>query len=152
MKDISITLKPSLYSVVNTFPLIWVQEKNIYHCLLFSGIVLIIKKYTTCHHVTIWIMCLPIPSILQKKVNTREHIHSMVQTKYELQKISELWCLKLERRCGKWSGGKSKGVLLAAEDTFWTMSFYFHLTFLKWNAIHFFNFNQHPHINDYQIS
>lgn len=122
-----ITLKPSLYSVINTFSLIWVQEKNICRCLLFSGVVLIAKKYTTCHHVTIWIICLSIPSILQKKVNTKEHIHSMVQTKYELQKISELWCLKYRKEGVESDQEENQRVLLAAEDTFWTMSFYFHL-------------------------
>ena len=79
---------------------------------------LIVKKDTTCHHAPIWIMYLSIPSILQKKVNTKEHIHSMVQTKYELQKISELWCLKYRKEGVESDREENQRVLLAAEDTF----------------------------------
>lgn len=79
---------------------------------------LTVKKDTTCHHAPIGIMYLSIPSILQKKVNTKEHIHSMVQTKYELQKTSELWCLKYRKEGVESDREENQRVLLAAEDTF----------------------------------
>lgn len=79
---------------------------------------LIVKKDTTCHHATIWIMHLSILNILQKKLNTKEHIHSMVQTEYELQKISELWYLKYRKEGVESDWEENQRVLLAAEDTF----------------------------------
>lgn len=56
-------------------------------------------------------------SILQKKLNTKEHIHSM-GTEYELQKISELWYLKYRKEGVESDWEENQRVLLAAEDTF----------------------------------
>lgn len=42
----------------------------------------------------------------------------MVQTEYELQKISELWCLKYREEGAESDWEENQRVLLAAEDTF----------------------------------
>ena len=109
-----------MYCVLSGF-IHWAELFCSSYTLLNTSVIwffLIVKKDTTCHHAPIWIMYLSIPSILQKKVNTKEHIHSMVQTKYELQKISELWCLKYRKEGVESDREENQRVLLAAEDTF----------------------------------